>query len=234
MTIQRITGDGLRKLAGLTKLQELRLDGAKIADAGLENLRGLTQLKRLYLANTNITDAGLEHLRGLSQLTNLDLDGTHVTDQGVKKLQQALPTCEIVYSDATGNSTLEEDRRVFPKAQMDEIEKALQAAVADRMAKAKAASDKGDFDAAILAYTEALQYIRNNAKAYYGRGLAYATKGGHDNCDQALADFTEAIRLDPDNASLYQARGTAYQKNGERDKAEADFARAKQLRTKKQ
>jgi hypothetical protein len=32
----------------------------------------------------------------LSQLKQLLLNGTQVTDEGVKKLQQALPKCEIV------------------------------------------------------------------------------------------------------------------------------------------
>jgi hypothetical protein len=44
---------------------------------------------------TEVTDAVLEHLKGLSQLRWLFLDGTQVTDAGVKKLQQALPNCNI-------------------------------------------------------------------------------------------------------------------------------------------
>lgn len=42
-----------------------------------------------------MTDAGLLHLQGLSQLQVLQLYNTQVTRQGVKKLQQALPNCEI-------------------------------------------------------------------------------------------------------------------------------------------
>jgi Leucine-rich repeat (LRR) protein len=62
----------------------------------LENLQGLTQLSILWLDHTAVTDAGLEHLKGLTQLQTLDLSGTNVTDEGVKKLQQALPKCQIV------------------------------------------------------------------------------------------------------------------------------------------
>jgi hypothetical protein len=43
----------------------------------------------------SITDAGLVHLQRLSQLLWLVLNNTKVTDQGVKKLQQALPKCQI-------------------------------------------------------------------------------------------------------------------------------------------
>ena len=66
-----------------------------MTDAGLVHLKRLTQLQQLYLERTKVTDAGLEHLKGLTQLRNLDLSQTEVTDEGVKKLQQALPNCEI-------------------------------------------------------------------------------------------------------------------------------------------
>jgi hypothetical protein len=44
-----------------------------------------------------VTDTGLEHLRGLTQLQLLYLGGTQITDEGVKKLQEALPNCEITH-----------------------------------------------------------------------------------------------------------------------------------------
>jgi len=37
----------------------------------------------------------LEHLKGLSNLLSVDLEATQVTDAGVKKLQKALPKCDI-------------------------------------------------------------------------------------------------------------------------------------------
>ena len=49
------------------------------------------------LAGTKVTDAGLEHLKGLGQLQELRLAATDVTDKGVKKLQQALPKCQILW-----------------------------------------------------------------------------------------------------------------------------------------
>ena len=62
---------------------------------------GFSQFLVLILANTKVTDAGLEHLKNLSKLQWLYLDGTNVTDKGVKKLQQALPKCEINWSAAS-------------------------------------------------------------------------------------------------------------------------------------
>ena len=46
-----------------------------------------------------VTDAGLglDHLKGLDPLQELRLRNTKVTDEGVKKLQQALPKCQIIH-----------------------------------------------------------------------------------------------------------------------------------------
>ena len=58
------------------------------------------------------------------------------------------------------------------------------------------------------------------------RGFDYDVKGEHDN---AIANFTEAIRLNPKDAKAYQGRGAVYHNKGEQAKAEADFAKAKEL-----
>jgi hypothetical protein len=96
----RFTDAGLEHLKGLNQLQYLDFTHTQITDAGLENLKGLSHLQVLDLANTQITDAGLENLKGLSHLQILIVSGTQVTDAGVKKLQQALPTCKILFFKA--------------------------------------------------------------------------------------------------------------------------------------
>ena len=58
---------------------------------------GLTSLEYLLLRGTEVTDAGLEHLAGLANLVILDLADTQVTPEGVKKLQEALPECNIAH-----------------------------------------------------------------------------------------------------------------------------------------
>jgi hypothetical protein len=91
-----ITDAGLQHLKALTSLRVLILQHTLITDAGLECLSGLTDLQELSLCgNQGITDAGLEHLKGFKQLRELNLLCTEVTDEGVKRLQQALPDCEI-------------------------------------------------------------------------------------------------------------------------------------------
>jgi len=91
----QITGSGFVYLKELTNLEDLVLYDTKVTDAGLEHLTGLTNLDWLALGGTQVTDAGLVHLKHLTSLTSLILLDTQVTEEGVKKLQEALPNCEI-------------------------------------------------------------------------------------------------------------------------------------------
>ena len=60
--------------------------------------------------------------------------------------------------------------------------------------------DKGDFDGAIAAYTEAIRLNPENAQPYSSRGQAYLRKG---ELDKAIADCNKAIQLDPMMAEAY-------------------------------
>jgi hypothetical protein len=88
----------LREVLGkdfFRRVVAVELGRTEVTNAGLEHLKGLSQLQVLSLENTQVTDAGLQHLKGLSQLQQLLLNRTKVTSKGVKKLQQALPNCNI-------------------------------------------------------------------------------------------------------------------------------------------
>ncbi len=89
-----------------------------------------------------------------------------------------------------------------------------------------ACQEKGDYDKAIVEFTEAIRLDPKDADAYHNRGLAYGKKGEHDN---AIADFNEAIHLDPKDAGAYYNRGVSYQEKGDRDEAIADFTEAIRL-----
>ena len=78
---------------------------------------------------------------------------------------------------------------------------------------------KKDWDAAIAAYTNAVQLAPKCAKAYYGRGRAYANK---DDLDKAKADWNEAIRLDPKYADPHTSLGLMYGLKGNLEKALAE------------
>ena len=58
----------------------------------------------------------------------------------------------------------------------------------------------------------------------------YTDKG---EFDWALKDYSEAIRLKPDDPDFYNNRGVTHRKNGDQSKAGSDFAKARELRTKK-
>ena len=59
-----ITGDGLRILSGLDKVEKLGLEAcAKIDDTSLATLAGWKSLKYLDLQESRFTDRGLEGLR---------------------------------------------------------------------------------------------------------------------------------------------------------------------------
>ena len=75
----------MKELAGLTELRLLDLSHAKISDAGLRHLAGLRRLQSLRLYDVaNVTDAGLAHLKGLTDLRELNLGITSVTGEGMK------------------------------------------------------------------------------------------------------------------------------------------------------
>jgi Leucine-rich repeat (LRR) protein len=63
---------------------------------GLPHLAKLKKLQWLDLSLTLITDSGVPLLGKLKNLQRLNLWGTRITDAGVRKLQKALPRCEII------------------------------------------------------------------------------------------------------------------------------------------
>ena len=100
--------------------------------------------------------------------------------------------------------------------------------------KGKACLDKKDYDAAIVAFTEAIRLDPKYAVAYYDRGTAYNGKGmtdlveasrhgnlttayyiAEENFVNANADFTKAIRLDQRVADVYYGRRVAYTQQGD-------------------
>ena len=83
-----------------------------------------------------------------------------------------------------------------------------------------------DLEAAIDAYTKAIELNPADAVAYYNRGNA---KHDLDRLEEAIADYDRAIELNPANAVAYTNRGGAKAGLGRREEAIADYDRAIEL-----
>ncbi len=83
--------------------------------------------------------------------------------------------------------------------------------------------EKGEFDKAILQFSQAIGFRPRFAGAYSGRGTAYWSMG---DMDKAIADYTLALAINDKLAETWFNRGVAYADKGEPDKAIADFDRA--------
>lgn len=67
-----------------------------MTNAGLKDLAAINALWELRLIGTHVTDAGLKDLAGLKTLEWLDLTDTKVTPDGIAERHKALrPDCKI-------------------------------------------------------------------------------------------------------------------------------------------
>jgi hypothetical protein len=89
----------LKKLTRLTLLYSEGFAGPKITNAGLKPLSEMTQLTTLNLVGAKITDAGVDDLKLLRNLKRLTLVGSGLSADGLKRLQVALPDCEIDFDN---------------------------------------------------------------------------------------------------------------------------------------
>ena len=93
-----------------------------------------------------------------------------------------------------------------------------------------------NYDAAIKDYTKVIESTKGflgiptmnrlSCEAYYNRAGAYAVSG---NLEAALKDFTKVIELQPDKGKAYYLRGLIYKAMGDNTKAQADYAKAREL-----
>jgi tetratricopeptide (TPR) repeat protein len=86
----------------------------------------------------------------------------------------------------------------------------------------------GDYDAAIMMYTKAIEQDETMGQAYLHRGSAYSRKGLLGN---AIRDYNKAIALDPGSAAAYKNRGLAYCNSGEYGRAIEDYTKALSLKS---
>jgi len=77
-----------------------------------------------------------------------------------------------------------------------------------------------EYDAAVRAFTTAIDAAPDAPDAYVYRGMALFESG---RPSEAIPDFSKAIELDPDNAVARLYRGDGYLAIGKRDQARADY-----------
>lgn len=82
---------------------------------------------------------------------------------------------------------------------------------------------KTDYNLLVRQYTEYLKKNPNDAKAYYGRGEAYANLG---KSDLAMNDFNRAIELNPLDDKSFYFRGLLYAERANYDKSIEEFDKA--------
>ncbi|MEZ6059343.1 MAG: hypothetical protein R3C19_03165 [Planctomycetaceae bacterium] len=92
-----VTNAALPVVGQISGLQLLDLSRTRIADAGLVHLQQLAGLRYLMLNDTRLSDEALPHLKSLGKLDGLSLIHTQISPDGQQELQQALPSCLIVF-----------------------------------------------------------------------------------------------------------------------------------------
>jgi lipoprotein NlpI len=80
---------------------------------------------------------------------------------------------------------------------------------------------KGDLNAAVDAFNQAIRLDPKYAPAYYNRGFAFSLENKHDD---AIANYTQAIALDPTYKQAYYQRGSLRGQEGNFDDAISDFS----------
>jgi hypothetical protein len=83
----RVGARGMKAIASLPNLTELRLTHTKLTTAALKPLAQCRKIAELDFSNTPFGDASLVHLEGLTQLRSLNLDNTRVTGEGLRAIR---------------------------------------------------------------------------------------------------------------------------------------------------
>lgn len=91
----KLTADGLRELARLPRLRNLRIGGRSIDDAAIAELAKCPALSSLHLIQPGITDQSLETLAGMAELSSLYIDDCPLSDAAWEKLFAARPKMHV-------------------------------------------------------------------------------------------------------------------------------------------
>lgn len=85
-------------------------------------------------------------------------------------------------------------------------------------------SENGNYDLAVVEYTQAIKLDPHSRALYYSRGLAYHQKGDFESAiDDLTFVFTFPENVIVTDAKVYYARGQVYEDSGEHELALSDF-----------
>jgi tetratricopeptide (TPR) repeat protein len=85
---------------------------------------------------------------------------------------------------------------------------------------------KGQWDKAIVDYSEAIRLRSGDAQVFNNRGNAHYHNG---QLDMALKDFDVAIRLQPNLSEAFGNRGNVFRKKGQFDRAIQEYDKSIQI-----
>jgi hypothetical protein len=95
-----VTAAGAAHLKDCQRLTSLELTGSSISDDVLAEVGKCSQLESLGLYATTATDDGFRHLQNCPNLRRVWISpNQRISSQAVDALKQALPECDIHYSD---------------------------------------------------------------------------------------------------------------------------------------
>ncbi len=104
----RVSDEGMRSLASLSKLRELSLSDSRITSRGVEFLQDLENLEELELDGTDVDDDALRVLGKIKSLERLCLYETNITETGVAYLAKLPHLRSLALPDALGGSLMNE------------------------------------------------------------------------------------------------------------------------------
>ena len=92
----RITDVGIKHLATIKGLEDVKLDRMNVGDGAVGALSTLPNLRRIEIISCKLSDRGLAELQKCKQLKEVNVRNTNVTRNGVAKLKAALPDCRVL------------------------------------------------------------------------------------------------------------------------------------------
>ncbi len=99
--------------------------------------------------------------------------------------------------------------------------------IAETIQSGRQLAQGGRSEEAIAAFTEVIRLDPNCAEAYAARADAREVLG---ELQAAVADSSQVVRLTPDDPEAYRRRAWLYLKLDDQERADADLAKARQLR----